>query len=75
VREIPGVSAILVPPRDVKALTAAVKEKLYTLSAGHGAGNGNGAGVLALQHQIRRQFDMSRMVRETWEVYQHTLRN
>lgn len=71
VREIPGVLATLVPPKDVRALTLALEEKLHNLQAGTGPGPDFQA--LALQDQIRRQFDPDRMVRETWETY--SLRN
>jgi glycosyltransferase involved in cell wall biosynthesis len=73
VREIPGVLATLVPSKDVKALTSALQEKLQCLAASNS--NGNGTQIKAVQEQMRQQFDMGRMVRETWEVYHHSLRN
>jgi len=71
VREIPGVQATLVPPKDVRGLIAALREKLRNLAAGHG--RDNDSHYLTVQEQMRRQFDMSRMVRETWDVYQRVL--
>jgi glycosyltransferase involved in cell wall biosynthesis len=73
VREIPGVQATLVPPKDVRALTSALREKLQDLAIGNGNGNGNQSA--AVQNQMRQQFDLGRMVRETWDVYHHILRN
>lgn len=74
VREIPGVRATLVPPKDIRALTSVLQDKLQSLAS---AGT-----VLRNDHQgqevherLRQQFDMSRMVRETWNVYQQVLRN
>jgi glycosyltransferase involved in cell wall biosynthesis len=73
VREIPGVQATLVPPRDVVGLTAALREKLLGLNAGNGhACHNQSPGV---QDQMRQQFDMGRMVKETWDVYHHFLGN
>jgi glycosyltransferase involved in cell wall biosynthesis len=73
VREIPGVLATLVPPKDVKGLISALREKLQDLTAGHSRLNDNQ--VLTMQDQMRQQFDMNRMVRETWDVYHHFLGN
>ncbi len=73
VREIPGVLATLVPPRDVKALTNALKDKLHHLAQGDGAGSAHQ--IQEIQDQMRRQFDMGKMVNETWEVYQQAVRN
>jgi glycosyltransferase involved in cell wall biosynthesis len=73
VREIPGVLATLVPPRDVRGLTSALREKLQGLTAGQSHYNDNQ--VLTVQDQMRQQFDMGRMVRETWDVYHHCLGN
>jgi glycosyltransferase involved in cell wall biosynthesis len=73
VREIPGVLATLVPSKDVNALTSALQEQLQGLAANNS--NGNGTQIKAVQEQMRQQFDMGRMVRETWEVYHHSLRN
>jgi glycosyltransferase involved in cell wall biosynthesis len=73
VREIPGVQATLVPPKDVRGLTLALREKLLTMPAVNSRINGNQS--LEVQDQMRQQFDMSRMVRETWDVYHHSLGN
>jgi glycosyltransferase involved in cell wall biosynthesis len=73
VREIPGVQATLVPPKDIQGLTAALREKLRCLTIGHS--HDNDSHYLTVQDQMRQQFDMSRMVRETWNVYQHSLGN
>jgi hypothetical protein len=73
VREIPGVLATLVPPQDVKALTEAVKEKLHWLALGAEACCAHQNPEF--QDQMRRQFDMGKMVKETWEVYQQSVRN
>jgi glycosyltransferase involved in cell wall biosynthesis len=73
VREIPGVQAILVPPRDFRGLIGALREKLRYLENGHIQNNDNH--YLTVQDQMRQQFDMGRMVRETWNVYQHPLGN
>lgn len=72
-REIPGVLATLVPPKDVKALTAAVGETLQGLTACDSHPNVNQ--IHAVHNLMRQQFDMGRMVRETWDVYQQVLRN
>jgi glycosyltransferase involved in cell wall biosynthesis len=73
VREIPGVQATLVPPKDIRGLTAALREKLHDLIGGHNHDNDNQ--ILVVQDQMRAQFDMGRMVRETWNVYHHILGN
>jgi glycosyltransferase involved in cell wall biosynthesis len=73
VREIPGVQATLVPPKDVQALTSALRAKLLRLATGTRNANGNQSA--AVQNQMRQQFDLGRMVRETWDVYHHFLRN
>lgn len=73
VREIPGVQATLVPPKDVQALTSALRKKLQELTPDNSNGRGNHS-VPDLE-QMRRQFDLSRMVRETWDVYHRSLRN
>jgi glycosyltransferase involved in cell wall biosynthesis len=73
VREIPGVQATLVPPKDVQALTSALRKKLQDLATGNGNGNGNHS--VPDQEQMRQQFDLGRMVRETWDVYHRSLRN
>ncbi len=72
VREIPGVAAVLVPPRDLEALLGAVTQTLQEMAAGRLPGKG--AADPALQRRISRQFDLSRMIRETWEVYHRPLR-
>ena len=73
VREIPGVMATLVPPRDVKSLTTALREELRRLAAGsHRIIN---SPIPASLDQMRRQFDMGKMVSVTWDVYHHCLRN
>jgi glycosyltransferase involved in cell wall biosynthesis len=72
-REIPGVLATLVPPKDVRGLISALREKLQGLTAGHS--HHNDTQVLTVQDQMRQQFDMGRMVRETWDVYHHCLGN
>jgi glycosyltransferase involved in cell wall biosynthesis len=73
VREIPGVQATLVPPKDVRGLTAALREKLHELTVGR-QGDKDNHGLTVLD-QMRQQFDMGRMVRETWDVYHHCLGN
>jgi hypothetical protein len=73
VREIPGVLATLVPPRDVRGLTSVLREKLQSLTAG--PSYGHDYQTLTIHDQMRQQFDMGRMVRETWEVYHNFLRN
>jgi len=73
VREIPGVLATLVPPKDVRGLASALREKLRCLAAGHSNGNDNQC--LMVHDQMRQQFDMGRMVRETWDVYHQCLGN
>ncbi len=73
IREIPGVAATLVPPGDINALAGALKEKLQVLAAGGGPAH-NGS-FPALQAAMRQQFDMGKMVRQTWEVYQPLLEN
>jgi glycosyltransferase involved in cell wall biosynthesis len=70
VREIPGVQATLVPPKDIRGLIAALRKKLRYLD--HGYINSNDNHCLTVQDQMRQQFDMGRMVRETWNVYQHS---
>jgi glycosyltransferase involved in cell wall biosynthesis len=70
VREIPGVQATLVPPKDIRGLIAALRKKLRYLD--HGYINSNDNHGLTVQDQMRQQFDMGRMVRETWNVYQHS---
>jgi hypothetical protein len=73
IREIPGVAATLVPSGDIKALIGALKENLQVLAtAGRPAPDVH---FPALQAAMRQQFDMGKMVRETWEVYQPLLRN
>ena len=71
VREIPGVQATLVPPKDIQALINVLREKLRHLANGqiHISDNQNPA----VQTRMCQQFDMGRMVRETWNVYQHSL--
>ena len=73
IREIPGVAATLVPPGDLNALAGALKEKLQVLAAG-GRPAHDGS-FPALQAAMRQQFDMGKMVRQTWEVYQPLLEN
>lgn len=73
VREIPGVLATLVPPKDVRALTSALQEKLKPMAGEISPPDDDR--VQAVHDLMRQQFDMSRMVRETWDVYQHVLRN
>jgi hypothetical protein len=73
VREIPGVLATLVPPKDVRGLTAALREELRRLAAGHSHNSDNQ--ILTVHDQMRQQFDMGRMVKETWNVYHHCLGN
>jgi glycosyltransferase involved in cell wall biosynthesis len=70
VREIPGVHATLVPPKDVRGLTAALREKLRCVDNDHSHRNDNHH--LTVQDQMRQQFDMGRMVRETLNAYQHS---
>jgi glycosyltransferase involved in cell wall biosynthesis len=72
VREIPGVRATLVPPRDIQALTAALEQQLQGLAAGY---RQDGASLPPFQEEMRRQFDMGRMVVETWDVYHNSIRN
>lgn len=73
VREIPGVQATLVPPKDVAALTSALRQEIISLSAGNGNGNGNGRRSSAHLRRMHQQFDMGRMVRETWQLYHQLL--
>ena len=73
VREIPGVQATLVPPKDIRGLINALRKQLRYLDNGHIHSNDNH--YIAVQDQMRQQFDMGRMVRETWNVYQHSLGN
>jgi len=73
VREIPGVQATLVPPKDIRGLIAALREKLRYLANGQIHSSDNHQSTV--QDQMRQQFDMGRMVRETWNVYQHSLGN
>ena len=63
VREIPGVQATLVPPKDVPALTSALRQEILNLAASRG--NGNGFRSSADLRRMHQQFDMDRMVRET----------
>jgi glycosyltransferase involved in cell wall biosynthesis len=72
VREIPGVQATLVPPKDTQALTSALWQQLQRPAA---VDSHSDTTVQALQQQMRQQFDMGRMVMETWEVYHPSLRN
>ncbi|MFW6122617.1 MAG: glycosyltransferase [Thermodesulfobacteriota bacterium] len=75
VREIPGVQATLVPPKDTQALTLAVRDQLYRLAAQENRGPGKGVSVGAVQEQMRRQFDMSSMVSKTWDIYHDFIGN
>ncbi|MEJ2092985.1 MAG: glycosyltransferase [Syntrophobacterales bacterium] len=75
VREIPGVQATLVPPKDTAALTAVLHEKLLWLASQGNGGGGEAPSSLAIQEQMRQQFDLTGMVRKTWEVYHQFLRN
>ena len=68
IREIPGVAATLVPPGDINALIGALKEKLQVLAAG--GQPVHEVSFPALQAAMSQQFDMGKMVRETWDVYQ-----
>lgn len=70
VREIPGVQATLVPPRDLSALSAALEDRIQWLTKS----DGNGAGPNLPLNSLCRQFDMGHMVRETRELYQRLLR-
>jgi glycosyltransferase involved in cell wall biosynthesis len=73
VREIPGVQATLVPPKDVPALTSALRQEILNLanSRNNDNGNGNGKGIKPSEdlRAMHQQFDMDRMVRETWQLY------
>jgi hypothetical protein len=73
VKEIPGVLADLVPPGDMKALAATLQGKLQSLAADED--RGPEVSIPAFLAQMRQQFDMGRMVRQTWEVYHHFIRN
>ena len=73
VREIPGILATLVPPRDVKALTSALRKRLQGLVEGNGRRSPRL--IQGYQDRMRHQFDMGKMVKETWDVYQQSLRN
>jgi len=75
VREIPGVQATLVPPKDTAALTAALREKLHWLTARGNGGGGEAPSSLAVQEQMRQQFDLNGMVQKTWDVYHQFTRN
>jgi glycosyltransferase involved in cell wall biosynthesis len=75
IREIPGVQATLVPPKDTAALTAVLYEKLHWLTTRGNVGGGEAPSTLAVQEQMRRQFDYDGMVRKTWEVYHQSFRN
>ena len=75
IREIPGVQATLVPPKDTAALTAVLREKLSRLNSQGNGGGGEAPSSLSFQEQVRQQFDLSGMVRKTWDVYQQFIRN
>ena len=75
VREIPGVQATLVPSKDTAALTAVLREKLSRLTSQGNGGGGEAPSSLALQEQMRQQFDLTGMVRKTWDAYQQFIRN
>jgi len=75
VREIPGVQATLVPPKDTQALTLAVRDQLHRLSVRENRRSGNGASVGAIQEQMRQQFDLGSMVNKTWEIYHDFIGN
>lgn len=68
VREIPGVQATLVPPRDIQALTLALQDQLHRLAAPENSGYGSSR---AIQERMRQQFDLGAMVSKTWDIYQH----
>lgn len=75
VREIPGVQATLVPPKDTQSLTLAVRDQLHRLSAREDRSPGNGAAVGAIQEQMRQQFDLGSMVSKTWDIYHDFIGN
>jgi glycosyltransferase involved in cell wall biosynthesis len=75
VREIPGVQATLVPPKDTAALTAVLREKLNWITTQENGGGGEAPSSLAIQEQMRQQFDLTGMVRKTWDVYHQFIRN
>jgi len=66
VREIPGVRATLVPPKDTHALTLVLRDQLHRLAAVESGGYGSSR---AVQEQMRQQFDLDSMVRKTWDIY------
>ena len=73
VKEIPGVTAALVPSRDIKALASVLREKLQTLAPNDD--RDREVSTTAFLAQMGQQFNMDRMVKETWDVYHHCLRN
>ena len=75
VREIPGVQATLVPPKDTQALTLAVRDQLHRLSVRENRRPGNGAAIGAIQEQMRQQFDLGSMVNKTWDIYHDFIGN
>lgn len=69
VREIPGVQATLVPSGDRRALVRALEEKLAALTEARD-GDGPDPEILA---RLCRKFDLDRMVRATYNLYQELL--
>jgi len=72
VREIPGVRATLVPPKDIEALTLAVRDQFNRLAIPE---NWSQESLVGAVEQMRQQFDLGRMVNQTWDIYHDFIGN
>ncbi len=72
VREIPGVRATLVPPKDIQALTLAVRDQFNRLAIPE---NWSQESLVGAVEQMRQQFDLGRMVNQTWDIYHDFIGN